>query len=150
MSDMSFKESVDLLKFWFDMEADEQADADKEDEDPEYKKVVRAATFVLARVAAMEDLLCSARAICKRRGEETAWERFDDRIASFDIGCITPRVFKVLPSDVATMSAAEFVERWTDKAIQDWGPQLRDLLADLAAVKATRDALAMSSTGETK
>lgn len=55
----------------------------------------------------LEDLLTSARAICQRRGADTAWERFDQRIASFGIGAVTAKVFKVLPSDLegATINA---------------------------------------------
>lgn len=51
------------------------------------------------RASELSDLLTSARAICARRGADTAWERFDDRIASFGIGSVTAKVFKVLPSD---------------------------------------------------
>lgn len=46
------------------------------------------------------DLLTSARAIAERKGENTAWERFSNRIASVGIGSVTAMVFKVLPSDL--------------------------------------------------
>jgi hypothetical protein len=51
------------------------------------------------RFTELEDLLVSARAIAQRRGAETAWERFDERLANAGIGCVTAKVFKVLPSD---------------------------------------------------
>ena len=51
------------------------------------------------REAVLTDLLESARVICQRKGEETAWERFDARIAKEGIGCITAKTFRVLPSD---------------------------------------------------
>lgn len=94
---MDMKEAVDLLTFWFDMEADKQAD--DEGTDDEDRKLLRAGTFVMARVKEMEELLISARTICQRQGAETAWERFDESIAKLGIGSITARVYKVLPSD---------------------------------------------------
>lgn len=45
------------------------------------------------------DLLISARAIAQRKGVDTAWERFDARLAQAGIGSVTAKVFKVLPSD---------------------------------------------------
>lgn len=42
----------------------------------------------------LEDLLTSARAIAERKGEDTNWELFSKRIASFGIGFVTPKVFK--------------------------------------------------------
>jgi hypothetical protein len=51
------------------------------------------------RVKELEDLLTSAHAIVKRQGEGTAWGRFSERLSKAGIGSITPRVFKVLPSD---------------------------------------------------
>ena len=53
-----------------------------------------------ARELELEDLLVSARAICQRRGADTAWERFDERLAKAGIGSVTAKVFKVLPSDI--------------------------------------------------
>lgn len=52
------------------------------------------------RMAELEDLLTSARAICERRGDLTAWERLDARIEKFGIGKITAKTFRVLPSDI--------------------------------------------------
>lgn len=46
------------------------------------------------------DLLVSARAIAQRKGEGTHWERFDARLAKFEIGSVTPRTFRVLPGDL--------------------------------------------------
>lgn len=43
----------------------------------------------------LRDLLCSARCIAERNGKETDWDTFSRRIASFGIGSVTPRVFKV-------------------------------------------------------
>lgn len=45
------------------------------------------------------DLLISARAIAQRRGEDTAWQRFDDRLREAGIGSVTAKTFRVLPSD---------------------------------------------------
>lgn len=53
-----------------------------------------------ALIVELKDVLSSARAICQRRGADTAWERFDERIASFGVGAVTAKVFKVLPSDL--------------------------------------------------
>lgn len=52
-----------------------------------------------ARELELEDLLTSCRAVCQRHGADTAWKRLDERIASFGIGSVTAKVFKVLPSD---------------------------------------------------
>jgi len=46
------------------------------------------------------DLLRSARCIAERKGADTAWKRFSDRIGSLGIGSVTAKVFKVLPSDL--------------------------------------------------
>lgn len=46
-----------------------------------------------------EDLLVSARAIAERKGKDTAWERFSERLRQVGIGSVTAKVFKVLPSD---------------------------------------------------
>lgn len=62
-----------------------------------------------ARERELEDLLVSARAIAQRKGADTAWERFDERLASFGIGCITAKVFKVLPSDRELLESMEAV-----------------------------------------
>ena len=51
------------------------------------------------RVDELSDLLTSARAIAERKGEGTHWERFSERLGAAGIGSITPRTFRVLPSD---------------------------------------------------
>ena len=68
------------------------------------------------RVQEMEALLQSARAICRRHGELTAWERFDASIAKLGIGSITARTYRVLPSDLETI---------TDILPQDENPSQR-------------------------
>lgn len=47
----------------------------------------------------LEDLLASARCIAQRKGIDTAWERFDTRLAAMGISNVSPRPFKILPSD---------------------------------------------------
>lgn len=47
----------------------------------------------------LEDLLSSARAIAQRRGQGTAWERFDNRLAAAGISDVTAKTFPILPSD---------------------------------------------------
>jgi hypothetical protein len=64
-----------------------------------YLELSQFVTAKTAREIELEDVLTSARAIAQRQGAETAWERFDERIAKLGIGSVTPRVFKVLPSD---------------------------------------------------
>lgn len=56
-------------------------------------------TAKTAREAKLEDLLMSAHAIAKREGQDTAWERFSLALTKAGIGAVTPKVFKVLPSD---------------------------------------------------
>lgn len=55
--------------------------------------------FLRKRVADLEDLLVSTREICRRKGAETAWARFDAQIAKRGIGWVTARTFKVLRHD---------------------------------------------------
>lgn len=64
-----------------------------------YLELSQIATAKTARELELEDLLSSARAIAKREGAETAWARFDERLAGAGISAITAKVFKVLPSD---------------------------------------------------
>ena len=45
------------------------------------------------------ELLQSARAIAQRKGEGTAWKRFDAAIAKAGIGSVTPRTFRILGDD---------------------------------------------------
>lgn len=65
----------------------------------EMEAKLQLADEVYARMLQLEDLLRSARAIAERRGENTAWETFDNRVASFGIGNVTPKVFKVPVED---------------------------------------------------
>jgi hypothetical protein len=55
--------------------------------------------YALDLIAELKDVLISARCIADRKGTDTAWERFSERIGGMGIGSVTPRVFKVLPSD---------------------------------------------------
>lgn len=64
-----------------------------------FLELSQVATVKTQRVLDLEDLLISARAIAHRKGEETAWERFDQQLKDAGIGSITPRTFKILPSD---------------------------------------------------
>ena len=64
-----------------------------------YLELSQVATAKTARELKLEGLLESARAIANRRGEDTAWERFDASIAEAGISRITARTYKVLPSD---------------------------------------------------
>jgi len=64
-----------------------------------YLELSQIATAKTARELELEDLLTSAHCIAKRHGEETAWERFSERLQKAGIGSITAKVFKVLPSD---------------------------------------------------
>ncbi len=52
------------------------------------------------RECELEDLLSSARAIAQRKGVDTAWERFDNRLKAAGIGWVTAKTFRVLPSDL--------------------------------------------------
>jgi hypothetical protein len=54
------------------------------------------------RTAQLTDLLTSARAIAERKGEDTAWVRFAARIEEAGIGKVTPRTFRILPSDICS------------------------------------------------
>lgn len=51
------------------------------------------------RETELEDLLVSARAIAERKGVDTAWVRFSERLGKAGIGCITAKTFRVLESD---------------------------------------------------
>lgn len=65
-----------------------------------YLELSQVATAKTARELELEDVLKSCRAVCQRHGADTAWQRLDERIASFGIGSLTAKVFKVLPSDI--------------------------------------------------
>jgi hypothetical protein len=60
-----------------------------------FLELSQVATAKTERELLLEDLLVSARCIAQRKGEDTAWEVFDRRLASVGIGCVTWRVFKV-------------------------------------------------------
>lgn len=47
----------------------------------------------------LEDLLQSARAIADRRGEDTAWRRFSERLDRAGISAVTPKVFRLAEED---------------------------------------------------
>lgn len=61
-----------------------------------YLELSQVATAKTARELELEDLLRSARCIAQRKGENTAWETFDQRLAECGIGSVTPKVFKIL------------------------------------------------------
>lgn len=53
----------------------------------------------IARVVILEDLLSSAYQIANRKGVDTHWERFAGQLHVNGISYITPKTFKILPSD---------------------------------------------------
>jgi hypothetical protein len=55
----------------------------------------------------LKDLLASARVITQRRGEGTAWERFDSRLESAGISSVTAKTFRVLPSDLEELGTKD-------------------------------------------
>lgn len=66
-----------------------------------YLELSQVATAKTARELELEDLLISARCIAQRQGADTAWARFDSRLAKAGIGAVTAKVFMVLPNDPA-------------------------------------------------
>ena len=52
------------------------------------------------RIEELEALLQSAHLIARRKGADTAWERFAQSIANAGVGYITARTYKILPSDL--------------------------------------------------
>jgi len=54
------------------------------------------------RETEMEGLLRSARAIAARRGENTAWDRFDASIAELRISPVTARTYRLLEGETVT------------------------------------------------
>ena len=60
-----------------------------------YLELSQFTTVKSKRELLLEDLLISARCIAQRKGVDTAWEIFDERLAREGIGSVTPRVFKV-------------------------------------------------------
>lgn len=53
-----------------------------------------------ARISELTDLLTSAHAIAKRNGDGTNFKRFSDRLTAAGIGSVTPKTFRMLPSDI--------------------------------------------------
>jgi len=64
-----------------------------------FLELSQVATAKTAREQELEELLISAHAIAKRKGEDTAWERFSARLAYAGIGSVTAATFRVLPGD---------------------------------------------------
>lgn len=64
-----------------------------------YLELSQFSTAKTTREIELEDLLMSARAIAERRGQDTAWARFSERLGAAGIGSVTPKTFKILPSD---------------------------------------------------
>lgn len=59
----------------------------------------------LTREEELEDLLMSAKAIAERCGDNTAWERFAERLTAAGISSVTAKVFKILESDKEEVAA---------------------------------------------
>lgn len=64
-----------------------------------YLELSQVATAKTARELELEDLLQSTRCIAQRKGESTAWARFDERLANAGISPVSAKPFKILPSD---------------------------------------------------
>ncbi len=81
-------------------------------------KMAAAATVAPAEPSAreqrLEALLTSAAAIAGRRGADTAWERFAASVRAEGIGQITPRTYRVLPSDGDALPATSSDDPITD------------------------------------
>lgn len=56
-------------------------------------------TELQKRISVLEDLLSSAYNIANRNGENTHWERFAGQLHIHGINPVTPKTFKILPSD---------------------------------------------------
>lgn len=65
-----------------------------------YLELSQVATAKTARELELEDLLISARCIAQRKGADTAWDRFDNRLGAAGIGVITPRTFRKVEGEV--------------------------------------------------
>jgi hypothetical protein len=63
-----------------------------------YLELSQIATAKTARELELEDFLVSARCIAQRKGAETDWERFDERLRKYGICSVTAKVFKT-PND---------------------------------------------------
>ena len=64
-----------------------------------YLELSQVATAKTKRELDLEELLRSAHCIAERKGEGTAWWRFEDSIKKAGIGSVTARTYRVLPSD---------------------------------------------------
>jgi len=64
-----------------------------------YLELSQIATAKTKRETELEQLLQSAAAIATRKGEETHWVRFLTSLHAAGISPITPRTYRVLPSD---------------------------------------------------
>ena len=51
------------------------------------------------RINELEDILTSAHAIARRRGDDVNWDRFASRISAVGIGCVTAKTFRMLNGD---------------------------------------------------
>lgn len=56
-------------------------------------------TELSKRVQVLEDLLSSAYAIANRSGEKTHWQRYIGKLHINGISPVTPKTFRILPSD---------------------------------------------------
>lgn len=64
-----------------------------------YLELSQVVTAKTAREIELEALLESAHLIARRKGADTAWERFAQSIADAGVGYVTARTYKILPSD---------------------------------------------------
>jgi hypothetical protein len=62
-------------------------------------KIALLNTHYISRIKVLEDLLSSAYSIANRYGEDTHWLRFAQQLHINGISPITPKTFKILPSD---------------------------------------------------
>lgn len=53
----------------------------------------------LSREEELTALLESAHLIARRKGADTAWDRFAESIKKAGVGYVTARTYKILPSD---------------------------------------------------
>lgn len=60
-----------------------------------YLELSQIATAKTARELELEDLLVSAHAIAKRKGEDVDWERFSNKLQKAGIGSVTAKSFRV-------------------------------------------------------
>lgn len=63
-------------------------------------KIALENTSLKKRIATLEDLLSSTYNIANRNGENTHWHRFAGQLHINGISPVTPKTFKILPSDV--------------------------------------------------